>query len=67
MKLTEVAQKNWRRLDGPVQLSAGRLPRRFAAIGLISAFGDGNLMFKRAGLLFVVIQCEGGNANGFHD
>jgi hypothetical protein len=50
MKLTEVAQKNWRRLDGPVQLSA----RGFAATGLISAFGDGNLMFKRAGLLFLL-------------
>jgi hypothetical protein len=54
MKLTEVAQKNWRRLDGPVQLSAGRSPSGFAATGLISAFGDGNLMFKRAGLVFLL-------------
>jgi hypothetical protein len=49
------------------QASAGLSPSGFAATGLISAFGDGNLIFKRAGLLFFVIQCEGGNANGFHD
>jgi len=32
----------------------GLSPSGFAATGLISAFGDGNLMFKRARLLFLL-------------
>jgi hypothetical protein len=36
------------------EASAGLSPSGFAATGLISAFGDGNLMFKRAGLLFLL-------------
>jgi hypothetical protein len=53
---------------GPVQLSAGRSPSGFAATGLDIGLRrwQSHVQTRRAAL-FVVIQCEGGNTNGFHD
>ncbi len=36
------------------QTPAGLSPSGFAATGLMSVFGDGNLMFKRTGWLFLL-------------